>query len=473
MAFTAKRRHFARAPAAALDVGIRLAKIPSCKPDTLALLSRRLAFGVAFLVPTLAACIARPPGFAHPMADTAAVGLDIRYLASDALEGRRTGTPGGDSAAAYLARRLRASGLEPWPPWSSPCGGNDGGRRACVRSYLQPFVARPAAGHGEVRLPTQNVVAIVEGRDPQLRNQYVVLGAHYDHLGRSSEGALDTGSAIRNGADDNASGTAAVLELARRLARRPLPLSVIVAFFSGEEQGLLGSAYFVQNFPASLDGVRAMLNFDMVGRLRNGRLIVYGVETALEFRAILDSANSGPAPFHLTAIGDGFGPSDHSSFYAKGIPVLHFFTDLHDDYHRASDDPEKLNLVGIVQIVDYAERVVRTIGSRKERLTPVRAAAPAPVTRTGSQAYLGTIPDMAASDVAGLRLTGVRAGSPADSAGLREGDIIIQLGGAPVKDLNTYSDALYAHQPGDTVTIVFLRGAERKSVRVVLGRRAQ
>ncbi|HWP01923.1 MAG TPA: M28 family peptidase [Gemmatimonadaceae bacterium] len=422
----------------------------------------------------LAGCRSAPHSTPEPAADATAIGRDVRFLASDALDGRRTGTPGNDSAAAYLERRLQASGLQPLTSLLEQCR-SDGERSECAHGYSQPFVARPATPHADVRLPTRNVVATVPGRDPALRGQYVVLGAHFDHLGSSSEGALDTGTAIRNGADDNASGTAALLALAQRLARRPMARSAIVAFFSGEEQGLLGSAYFVQNSPVPLDSMVAMVNFDMVGRLRNDRLIVYGVETARELRAILDSANGGPTRLRLAAVGDGFGPSDHSSFYAKGIPVLHFFTDLHEDYHRATDDPEKLDLQGIVRVVDYAEAVVRSIGNRRERLTPVRIAAPAPApsARTGSQAYLGTIPDMAASEIVGLRLTGVRPGSPADLAGLREGDVVVELGGAAVKDLASYSEALYSHQPGDTVTIVFLRGTERKSVRVVLGRRGQ
>jgi hypothetical protein len=403
-----------------------------------------------------------PASVAPP--DAERIQRDIAWLADDRLEGRGTGTPGNDSAAAWLARRHGALGLRPLA--------SDGG-------YLQRFVARSAqmahAGQPE-GVAAQNVVALLPGRDPALRGQYVVIGAHFDHLGRSATGAMDPEArdAIRNGADDNASGTAALLELARLFAARPARRSIIVAHFTGEELGLLGSQWFVDHPPVPLDSVAAMVNFDMVGRLRNDKLIVYGVATARELPAIVDSANGSPA-LTISAVGDGFGPSDHSSFYAKGIPVLHFFTDLHDDYHRASDDADRINAAGEARVVDLAERVVRAIADRPARLTPVRAAAPAPAAggREGSNVYLGSIPDMSAGDAPGLRLSGVRAGSPADAAGLRAGDVIVELGGQPVKDLYGYSDALYSHKPGDRVAIVFQRDGERQVTTATLGKRGQ
>ena len=393
-----------------------------------------------------------------PKPDSLAIRRDIAYLASEALAGRYTGSPGNDSAAAYIARRYAALGL-----------------RALAPGYRQKFVARPAAHAGEtVALPTQNVFALLRGRDPKLRGQYVVIGAHFDHLGRSTNGALDPDdkSSVRKGADDNASGTAAVLELARLLAKNPPRRSVIFANFTGEEEGLLGSAYFAEHSPVPIDSIVAMLNFDMVGRLRNDKVIVYGVATASELPAILDSANV-VAGLRITAQGDGFGPSDHSSFYAKNLPVLHFFTDLHDDYHRASDDVSKINAAGEARVVRLAERTARLIGDRRDRLSFVKSAttAPAGSAREGSNVYLGTIPDMAQSETPGLRLTGVRTGSPAEQAGLIAGDIIVELGGKPVKDLYEYSEALYSHQPGEQVKIVVLRKNERITLTVTLGKR--
>ncbi len=416
----------------------------------------------------VAACRGAAPGGAAlgpHTPDTARLRQDVAYLASDALEGRATGTAGNDSAAAFIARRFRSLGLT-----------------APIRGFIQPFDARPAAAaqHGlAASLPTQNVVALIPGRDAALRGQYVVVGAHFDHLGRSGTfGALDphAPNAIRNGADDNASGTAAIMELARLLRASPPRSSVAIVAFSGEELGLLGSAHFVANPPApfATDSVRAMLNFDMVGRVRNDRLLVFGTATAAEWPDLVTAANR-PTQFTLAMVGDGFGPSDHSSFYARNIPVLHFFSDAHEDYHRASDDAERINVAGIARVVRLAERIVHAIGDRAAPLTfvqaTVTASARSAAPRSGAQAYLGSVPDMAAGDRPGLRLTGVTPGSPADRAGLRADDLVVLLGGATVSDLTSYSDALYAHKPGDEVEIVVLRGSERLTLRVTLGRR--
>ena len=251
--------------------------------------------------------------------DSTLIRNDIAYLASDALEGRLTGTPGNDSAAAYIARRYKSLGLTPLTP-----------------GFLQPFDALSAEevhiGRTQPR-HSENVVALLRGSDPILKNEYVVIGAHFDHLGRETTYAQDpeAGNAIRNGADDNASGTAAVMEIARILSANPPKRSIIFANFSGEELGLLGSQWFVSHPLVPLDHVVAMINFDMVGRLKNDKLIVYGTSTATELKPLLDSANSalGGGSLKVSGIGDGYGPSDQTSFYAKDIPVLHFFTDQH------------------------------------------------------------------------------------------------------------------------------------------------
>lgn len=440
----------------------------------------RLALIAVALPLSLAACrTSEPRPVSGPVPDSGRIRRDIAYLADDRLEGRGTGTAGNDSAAAWLTRRHVALGLEPLEIDTSRAECRTTAVAPTCRTFLQRFVARGAAlAHaGQVHgVPTQNVVALLPGRDPALRGEYVVIGAHFDHLGRSSAAALDpeAGSAIRHGADDNASGTAAVLELARLFAMQPARRSILVAHFSGEELGLLGSQWLVEHPPVPRDSITAMVNFDMVGRLRNDRLIVYGVATARELPAILDSANVSPR-LTVSAQGDGFGPSDHSSFYAKGIPVLHFFTDLHEDYHRATDDAEKIDAGGEARVVALAERVVRAIADRPSRLTAIRTAAPAPSMsgREGSNVYLGTIPDMSGVGALGLRLSGVRAGSPADLAGLRAGDIIVDFGGREVKDLYGYSDALYAHKPGDRVDVIFMRGRERLTTTVTLSKRGQ
>ena len=414
------------------------------------------------LLPALAGCYRGSTLVTTPArADSGAVRRDIVYLASDALQGRATGTPGNDSAAVYIARRYAALGLQP-----------------LSARYLQPFVARPLErthAPGTTALPTQNVMALLPGRDPALRGEYVVLGAHFDHLGRSTEGALDPDltNVVRKGADDNASGTAAVLELARLLAAHPPRRSVIFANFSAEEFGLLGSAYWVEHSPVPLDSIVAMLNFDMVGRLRGDTLLVLGASSGKEFRAMLDSASTS---LHVVMPpGDGYGPSDQSSFFAKDIPVMQFFTNLHEDYHRATDVAEKINAGGEAEVIDLAREVALDLADRPARPTLVRSAGPPPslaAPGAGNEVYLGTVPDMASTDANGVRLTGVRAGSPAEAGGLRPGDIIVAFDGAPVKDLYAYSNALYAHRPGDLVRIAVLRQGQRVELTVKLGRRA-
>ena len=367
---------------------------------------------------------------------------DIAYLADDRLEGRGTGTAGNDSAAAWLARRHAAARPAParrTTP-SGACRTTPAAGERCL-GYLQHFVASGAelahAGKPD-GVPTQNVVAMVPGTRSGARAVSTSSSVRTSTIWAASiDGALDpeAGNAIRNGADDNASGTAAILELARRLAAHPTRRSIIVVHFSGEELGLLGSQWFVEHSPVPLDSIDAMLNFDMVGRLRHDRLIVYGLGTATELPAFVDSANVAPK-LDLVKMEDGFGPSDHSSFYAKGIPVLHFFTDLHEDYHRATDDIEKINAPGEVRVVDLAERIVRV--HRRPAGAP-HAGARSRRSRSSARSARGATSTSAPSPTwrraasRGCELTGVRAGSPADKGGLKAGDVIVLFGGREVR----------------------------------------
>jgi C-terminal processing protease CtpA/Prc len=244
--------------------------------------------------------------------------------------------------------------------------------------------------------------------------------------------------------------------------------------FSGEELGLLGSAGYVRQPAVPLDSTVAMVNLDMVGRLRNDRLLVFGSETATEFPALLDSLNAS-AKFDLKYSGDGFGRSDQQSFYLAKKPVLHMFTDLHEDYHRPSDDAEKINLPGLVRVADFTAAVVRAIADRSAPLTFVFKAPPPVATGSGQPssgygAYFGSIPDMA-SGGPGVRISGVRPDSPAAKAGLKEGDTLLWIGTFEITDLQAMTEALRSHRPGDAVVVKYRRGATVDSVPVVLGRR--
>ncbi|HEX6616160.1 MAG TPA: M28 family peptidase [Gemmatimonadales bacterium] len=387
---------------------------------------------------------------------------DIRFLSSDSLAGRLTGTPGADTAAAYLARRFGAVGLQPAP----------GGWFQAFR--IEPDA--PVAQHARVGgLTGRNVIGVLPGHDPRLRNEAIIVGAHYDHLGLGGFGSLDPDSTgkVHNGADDNASGAAMLIEIASRLEAAPPARTVVFIAFSGEELGLLGSSYYVKHPTVPLQATEAMINLDMVGRLRQKRLIVYGSQTAREFPALLDSLNW-YAGLDLKTRGDGYGPSDQSSFYAAGRPVLHVFTDLHEDYHRTTDDWEKINVQGFGQVASFTTALVTALANRTAPLTPVSAPAPTPpsgaAASSGYGAYLGTVPDMAESP-GGVRLVGVRAGSPAEKAGLRGDDIITRIGGMSVPDLQAMTDALRSHSPGDTVEIVVRRGDTLTTLRATLGTR--
>ena len=389
---------------------------------------------------------------------------DVSYLAGDRLEGRRIGSAGAGMAADYLAERFQELGLRP---------------AAGLSGWFQDFTVSPDApavrGTEFGGVKGRNVVGILPGRDPKLAGQYIVIGAHYDHLGLGGPGSLDPDSVgvPHNGADDNASGVVAMLEVARRLSLRPPARSVLFLAFSGEEEGLLGSAAWVKAPAVPNDSVVAMLNFDMVGRLRDDKLIVYGVETATEWRPLLDSLNA-TAGFRMTAQGDGYGPSDHTSFTVAKRPVLHLFTGTHEDYHRTTDDWQKINLDGIERVALFASNIVWSVGNRGGGLTFVDLPPPAPPaggSRSGGYgAYLGSIPDMS-ENPGGVRLSGARAGSPAEQAGLKAGDVLIKIGTFEVADLQGMTDALRAHQPGDVVEVVFRRDGQVMTTKVTLGRR--
>jgi hypothetical protein len=287
----------------------------------------------------------------------------------------------------------------------------------------------------------------------------ILVGAHWDHLGRGIEGSLaESFGDIHPGADDNASGVAGLLELARVLARdRDRSRRVCFAAFGAEELGGLGAAHFTRESPLPLSDIVAMINLDMIGRLRE-RLVVDGSGTAREWPELLARANTANLPLSLHP--DGFGASDHSAFYAKGIPVLFFFTGAHADYHRPSDTAERLNYAGEARVLDLVRRTVHEIERLPARPTPVALPAPTGTQRVNLPVYVGTIPDFTSQEK-GFAILGVRPGSPAEKAGLRPGDRLVRLGERAIENIYDYMNALQQHRPGEKAEAVILRqGAE-------------
>jgi hypothetical protein len=317
--------------------------------------------------------------------------------------------------------------------------------------------------------PVKNVIGVLEGEGPHA-DEFVVVGAHYDHLGRGGLGSLMPGShEIHNGADDNASGTVSVLELARRFGHRGKkpPRTLVFMTFSGEEEGLVGSAWYVKNPVFPLKKTIAMINLDMVGRLKDDKLTVYGVGTSPHWEKLLKKY----APehqLHLILKPEGFGPSDQSSFYGKKIPVLHFFTGTHPDYHRPTDKWQKINITGMDRIVDMIEQIVAYTDENPTPPQYVEIKERARVERQGSRPYFGSIPDFA-SEVKGYAISGVSPGSPADKGGIKGGDVLTEFSGRKITNLDDFDLALRRVSSGDTVDVTVLRAGNPVKLKVTLG----
>jgi hypothetical protein len=333
---------------------------------------------------------------------------------------------------------------------------------------------------------TRNVIGVLEGAGP-LAEETIVIGAHYDHLGH---GGMTSGSLaflskdIHNGADDNASGTALVMELARRLGKRadPLPRRLVFMAFSGEEKGLLGSMHYVEHPAYPLASTVMMINFDMVGRLNDkSELTIVGTGSTPGIEEIVDALGSA-AGFKVKKVkgmSDGFGGSDHESFYLKGVPILFPFTGLHADYHRPTDDTERINFAGMARIADLGEVLLLDVARRPTRPAFTKAESPrnphatggTDPGRVGMGAYLGTIPDYGAEDK-GVKLSGVREGSPAEKGGIKGGDVIIGYAGKPISSIYDYTDSIGRNKPGDKVEIVVKRDGKDVTLTVTLGSRS-
>lgn len=322
---------------------------------------------------------------------------------------------------------------------------------------------------------TKNVIGLLEGNDPNLKEEIIVIGAHYDHLGMGGRGSLSTSKVpeVHNGADDNGSGTTGLLELAEYFAvnKNNLKRSLLFIAFSGEELGLLGSRFFVENPTVPLNKIVAMINMDMIGRLNEKNLLtVYGTGTSPRWKPLLNSLNE-DSSFVLNFFDGGFGPSDHSSFYAKNIPVLFFFTGTHQDYHKPSDDIDKINFVGMEKVLNFVSKVIRDIAYKSDKIefTKVQGESQSP-RRMNIRVYVGTIPDYS-EQVEGFKIAGVNDGSPAEKAGLKAGDVIIKFAGKDVKNIYDYMYAMQGLKPEEEVEVVVLRDGKAIKLRVVLGSR--
>jgi Peptidase family M28/PDZ domain/PA domain len=336
----------------------------------------------------------------------------------------------------------------------------------------------------KVRRQVRNVVAVLPGSDPALAGETVVIGAHYDHLGWGGRHSLapDSAGQIHNGADDNASGTAALLEIARAAAasRAAFPRTLVFAAFAGEELGLLGSQYYVAHPVRPLEQTVAMVNLDMVGR-PNGRILVSGLDTTPSFDADLKAAGKGLSlDVRAFREGAGVGASDDTSFVLRHIPSVAFFSGFHADYHRPSDDWDRIDAQGAIEVATLALNLVKRIAARAER---PEFSPPVPTAHQGTApagqgsgtggygAYFGSVPDFGEGESAGVRFADVRADSPADKAGLKRGDVLVKFGGKPIRTLYDFTFALRSHRPGDKLPVTVIRDGKEVTVDVELGRR--
>ena len=321
----------------------------------------------------------------------------------------------------------------------------------------------------QVKVNTHNVLGFLEGADPVLKDEIIVIGAHYDHLGfggpQSGSRMPDT-NAVHNGADDNASGVAAIIEILEKLAahKKEMKRSVLVVAFSAEEMGLLGSKYFVNHPSFELSQLKAMINLDMVGRMKDDHgVLLAGVGTSKEGASLLKELESVDTSLNFGYSPDGYGPSDHAAFYAENVPVFFLSTGAHDEYHTPFDDVEKINIEGEKKIADYSYALMENLINREQSLsyqendmTDQRKRG-----RRGFSVTLGIMPDYAGAENVGLRIDGLRKGGPAEKAGMKKLDIIIAIDGKPIKNIYDYMHRLNTLEKGKTASVDVLRDGER------------
>ena len=367
---------------------------------------------------------------------------DINYLADNKLEGRQTGSKGEQIAADYIADRFKVLKID----------------AKGTNSYFQDFSFNKSSNpHEQVtfedtdnenQIFSKNVIGFI---DNGAKNT-VVIGAHYDHLGYGGQGSLYVGKEIHNGADDNASGTALMLDLANQLKFDNFNNNYLFIGFSGEEMGLLGSNYFVKNPTIDLSSINYMINLDMVGRLKEDKsLAIYGVGTSPIFKQTINSNNDS---FNIIENESGVGPSDHTSFYINDIPVLHFFTGQHADYHKPSDDPDKINYQGVKEISDYIFSLISDLNDNGRIAFRKTKNESEEVPRF--KVSLGVMPDYMFNK-GGMRIDAVTEDRPGYKAGLIKGDVVIKLGEDDVEDMMSYMKALSKFESGDTTFVVVKR----------------
>ena len=380
----------------------------------------------------------------------------VEYLASQELGGRYPATHGDTLASEFIVSQLRSMKLKPIVKGKKETG------------YYHNFTY----GKNEKRT-THNIIAVIPGKDKRLRNEFIVVGSHYDHLGMGGQGSgsrrPDT-LGVHPGADDNASGDAVVLQLARHFKQVGSPRSIIIAFFGAEEQGLVGSKFFLDwmkhadarriNLPDSLKGIVAMVNLDMVGRMRGQSMSVSGTGTSSSFKAMVEDAAQ-LSGLRASCIPDGYGPSDQASFVAADIPVLFLTTGGHMEYHTPADVPSTLNYNGMQQTLDFSKLLIARLAALPEAPDYINVPSTQTMKHAKFKVTLGLMPDvMGASTIPGLRADIVVAGKPAHNAGIRSGDIIQEIDGKAVNDINEYMERLSELKAGDTIPVKVLRGEE-------------
>ncbi len=335
-----------------------------------------------------------------------------------------------------------------------------------ISQLLEGWTAEVGFEFESVKANVANVVGVIEGEGP-LANETIVIGAHYDHLGYGPFGSRKPQRReIHNGADDNATGTAAVMELARRFSQRDKKPARRLVFigFSAEERGIIGSNYYIEHPLIPLEETVAMINFDMIGHLQDKGLLLGGVRSAQGFAGLVEQAN-GKDTIKVNTSGP-MGGSDHSGFYRKGIPVFAFFTGMTDLYHTPDDDFDTINVEGVVETINFAERLLDRVLAMPER--PKFVKSKAKPQRGGAMAYLGIVPDYAGTGD-GLRVTDVNKDSPAAAAGMKTGDFIIKIGEIDVPDIQGLANGLRKYKAGQKVDFVVRRGKEEKTLKVTLG----